>query len=70
MIRALKTESFWRFRIGVQKKKRIPADKLVLQKFSTDEKKSVAKVIKKTVDALEALVREGPEAAMNEYNAQ
>ena len=68
-MRALKTRAFWRFRIGIQKKKRIPAEKLVLQKITPDEKISVAKIIKRTANALEMLVREGPEAAMNEYNA-
>lgn len=69
VMRAFKTEALWRFRIGIQKKKRVPADKLVLQKFTPNEKKTIAKVIKKTADALEALAREGPEAAMNDYNA-
>ncbi|MFY9461604.1 MAG: aminoacyl-tRNA hydrolase [Candidatus Sungiibacteriota bacterium] len=69
VMRALKTEAFWRFRIGIQKKRRVEANKLVLQKFTPEEKKVVAKVIKRTADALETLVREGPEASMNTYNA-
>ena len=70
VIRALKTESFWRFRIGIQKKRRVEAEKLVLQKFTPDEKKSVTKVVKRTADALEELMRDGPEVVMNNYNAR
>lgn len=70
VMRALKTEAFWRFRIGIQKKKRVLADKLVLQKFTPDEQRAVAKVIKRTAEALERLIREGPEVVMNDYNAQ
>lgn len=68
VMRALKTEAFYRFRIGIQKKHRVEADKLVLQKFTPDEKRLVSKATKKTVDALEVFLREGPEMAMNEYN--
>lgn len=70
VIRALKTRAFWRFRIGIQKKRRVEAEKLVLQKFSADEKKIIAKVVKKTIGAIETFVVSGPDAAMNEYNAQ
>lgn len=70
VMRALKTEAFWRVRIGIQKKRRVEANKLVLQKFTPEEKKVVAKVIKKTAGALETLIREGPEVVMNNYNAQ
>ncbi|MBI2639987.1 MAG: aminoacyl-tRNA hydrolase [Candidatus Sungbacteria bacterium] len=70
IIRALKTQSFWRFRIGIQKKRRVEAEKLVLQKFAPAEIKTAAKVIKKTLLALETLVAKGTETAMNAYNAQ
>lgn len=70
IIRALKTEAFWRFRIGIQKKKRVDAEKLVLQKFSPDEKKIIAKTVKKTIEAFTVLLQETPEAAMNTYNTQ
>lgn len=66
--RALKTEKFWRLRIGVQKKKRVDAMKLVLQKFRPDEEKIVKKVSKKILEGLEVLLEEGPERAMNFIN--
>lgn len=68
VIRALKTQAFWRFRIGIQKKKRVEADRLVLQKFSPEEKRAAAKIIKKTAAALSTLITEGAEKTMNEYN--
>lgn len=68
-IRALKTQSFWRFRIGIQKKKRVEAEKLVLQKFTPDEKRMLSKVMRKTEEALETILKDGPQAAMNTYNA-
>lgn len=42
--RALKTKSFWRIRIGIQRKKRVDAMKLVLQPFSPTEKKALVNV--------------------------
>lgn len=69
VIRALKTEKFYRIRIGIQKKKRVDAEKLVLQKFSPDEKKEIAKVIKRTLAALDLFLTEGADAAANMYNA-
>ncbi len=68
VIRALKTTAFWRFRIGIAGKRDIPAEKLVLKKFTPDEQKTVKKIIKRTLDALEQTVVEGPERAMNGYN--
>jgi len=68
MIRALKTNEFWRFRIGIAGKRDIPAEKIVLRKFIPDEQRIVKKVIKKTLAALEQAVMEGPERAMNIYN--
>lgn len=68
VIRTLKTTAFWRFRIGIAGKRDIPAEKLVLKKFTPDEQKIVKKIIKRTVDALEQTITEGPEKTMNGYN--
>ena len=68
VIRALKTNEFWRFRIGIAGKRDIPAEKIVLRKFTPDEKRLAAKITKKTLQALEQSVSEGPEKAMNVYN--
>ena len=68
VIRALKTTAFWRFRIGIAGKRDVPAEKLVLKKFTPDEQKQVKKIVKRTLDALEQTIAEGPERAMNGYN--
>lgn len=69
VMRAVKTKDFWRMRSGVQKKRRVPGEDLVLQKFRSDELAIVKKVIKKSLAAIETIVTHGPERAMNEYNA-
>ena len=66
--RALKTEKFWRLRIGIQKKKRIDAMKLVLQKFTPAEELVLKKLKKKVLSGLDLLIAEGPERAMNKIN--
>lgn len=66
--RALGTWDFWRLRVGVQKKKRVDAMKLVLQKFRPDEEKQVKKVQKKIFEGLDILLNEGPEKAINFLN--
>ena len=68
VMRALKSRDFWRFRIGIGGKRNIPAEKLVLKKFTPEETKLAKKMIKKTTEALETTIKEGPEKAMNEYN--
>lgn len=66
--RAIGTLDFWRLRIGIQKKKRVDAMKLVLQKFAPVEEKTLKKVTKKILEGLEMIVTEGPEKAMNFIN--
>ena len=66
--RALGEWDFWRLRIGIQKKKRVDAMKLVLQKFRPDEEKQVKKVQKKIFEGLDILLKDGPEKAINFLN--
>jgi PTH1 family peptidyl-tRNA hydrolase len=68
VMRAVKTKNFWRMRIGVQKKRRVAGEDLVLQKFRGDEQTIVKKVIKKNLATIETIAAAGPERAMNEYN--
>ncbi len=68
VMRATKTKKFWRMRLGVQKKRRVPGEDLVLQKFRGDEEAVAKKAIRKSVAAIEATVATTPERAMNEYN--
>lgn len=66
--RAVKTIEYWRLRIGIQKKKRVPAEELVLKKFTPKEMLEVKKIIKHAVGALTCLATDSPERAMSEYN--
>jgi len=70
IIKELKTKNFIRFRIGIQPKTYKPKniEKFVLQKFNKDEEEIVREVIKKSVEAIEILLREGLEKAMNKFN--
>lgn len=68
--RSLKTEKFWRIRIGIQPsmKKHIPAMDLVLRKFKPSEEQTLKKVLKKVSETLRIIAEEGPERAMNMCN--
>ncbi len=68
VMRSLKTKELWRFRIGIGGKRDIPAEKIVLRKFSPDERRIMKKIIKRTIEAIAVAVTEKPELAMNEYN--
>lgn len=77
ILKNLKTDKFWRFRmgIGVQKGK-IPSKKLksiddfVLGSFTESEKGKVREIIKKGVKAIETGLEEGLEKAMNRFNTK
>lgn len=69
MIRALKSREFWRFRIGIAGRRDIPAEKLVLKKFTPDEMKKIKKIVQKTLEAFLISATEHPERAMNSYNS-
>jgi len=64
IIKALKTNKFWRLRIGIQKKKRVKAEKIVLEKWTKDEKVYVEKIKDKFKIILEKLKERLP----NELN--
>jgi PTH1 family peptidyl-tRNA hydrolase len=53
VMRAIKSKDFWRIRIGIQKKKRVDAMKLVLQKFTPAERLVVKKIEKRVIETLE-----------------
>lgn len=68
VMRALETKDFWRMRIGVQKKRRVPGEDLVLQKFRGEEEALAKKIIKKNLEAIGEILTHDPEYAMNAYN--
>lgn len=69
VMRFLKTKDFWRWRIGIAGRKDIPAEKIVLKKFTPEEMRAVKKIMKETLESLKTAVEESPEKAMNSYNA-
>lgn len=63
-------KEFWRFRVGIQPTSSKPkdAERFVLKKFSSKEKRTMNEVIKKTIEALKTTIEKSPEMAMNKYN--
>jgi len=61
IIKILKTNEFWRLRIGISSgKKKIDALKIVLKKWSPEELKIFKKIIKKSVETIKITALEGP----------
>jgi PTH1 family peptidyl-tRNA hydrolase len=73
IIKELGTKGFIRIRIGIQpatsdKKQKTKTEKFVLQKFTKEEEIILNGVIGKAVQAIETLIKQGAEKAMNLYN--
>jgi len=64
IFKEIKSKNFWRFRIGIQKKKRVLAGNLVLKKWDEEEKKVLDKIKKEFKIILEKLEEKLP----NELN--
>ncbi len=76
IINNIGNEGLIRFRIGISSEQyrglvhgTKKAKKIVLKKFPPDEQKIINETISKTADALNFLIRERLEKAMNEYNS-
>ena len=73
IIKEFGAKNFVRFRIGIkpvsnEQRTMNNVEKFVLEKFNKKEEKTVKEAIKKTVEAIEFALKEGPEKAMSEYN--
>jgi PTH1 family peptidyl-tRNA hydrolase len=72
IIRELKTKGFVRFRIGIKpqetKNRKREIERFVLQRFDKEEEKVLKKVIEKTIEAIEMVIKENVEEAMAKYN--
>lgn len=71
IINSLNTENFLRLKIGVGPKIRPPkfdAAKFVLQKFTKSEEKILSDAIKRATDAVDIILTEGVQLAMNKFN--
>lgn len=79
IIKAVKTEAFTRIRIGTapanaKGEAKVPhgddkIEKFILGKFKDDELKTLKKVAKKAMEAVEMIVKDGREKAMSVFNA-
>ncbi len=77
VIEHLKTDKFWRFRLGIGAQKVHKDGKIVkhiddfvLGTFSESEKGKMREIIKRGVKALEDALEEGLEKAMNRFNTK
>jgi len=68
IIEQIGTKDFIRVKIGIGKDPFIPAEDYVLSKFKSEEKPIIKEAIKTVVDAIESILREGVDRAMNIYN--
>lgn len=79
IIEALGTDKFWRMRLGigssknhdeVARQKMRNVEEFVVGNFKHDEVGKVKELVKKSVKALNVLLLEGPERAMNQFNTK
>ena len=70
IIQELGTQDFGRIRVGIQPDDGKPArvEEFVLQQFSQAERAALQETIENACSALDTILREGIETAMNEYN--
>ncbi len=70
IIQHLGTDQFPRLRVGVGQKPHPDYDLAdwVLGKFQGEDKKTMDAAVKRAADAVECLLREGPERAMSQFN--
>lgn len=70
IIKSLGTKDFVRLRIGILPELGKPknVETFVLKNFTKDEEKTIKEVLKKSSEAIEALLREGIEKTMSLYN--
>lgn len=59
---------FIRVRMGIGRAEETPAEHFVLTPFTPEEEPLVKKICLRTAEAVEAVLEEGPDAAMNRYN--
>ena len=69
IIQHLGSKDFIRLKIGVGKEgEKIPAEEIVLKKFTKEEQEILQRIMEKSAQALNLLIEEGIEKTMNEYN--
>lgn len=70
IIGAIKTDEFMRLRIGIQPQHPVgDTARYVLEEFPRSARAEVEKVLERSADALRAVIRDGVERAMAQYNS-
>ncbi len=70
VIDSLGTDKFWRLRLGIKSGENINAEDFVLRNFSPKEKGKVKKVVKNASNALQEVLENSADAAMNRFNTR
>lgn len=68
IIENIGTTEFLRVKIGVGREEGVPVEEYVLGKFRKDEAPLIKDALSKTADAVEAIIKDGVEKAMNRFN--
>jgi PTH1 family peptidyl-tRNA hydrolase len=68
IIYMLGKDEFPRVRIGIGKSDRIPLKDYVLQRFDAEETVYITDSIKRSAEAVECIIKEGTDRAMNLFN--
>lgn len=69
LIRMLGTDAFMRIRIGVgEKPEKMDLADYVLGRFAGDEQEEIRRAVKEAAEAVEMILTDGADAAMNRYN--
>lgn len=61
-------KDFIRVKVGIGRDPRIPTEKYVLSKFRPDEQDALKEAVQEASDAIESIIKDGLEAAMNRFN--
>ena len=64
----LGTREFIRVKIGIGREEGVPAEEYVLRKFGKDQIPFIKDAIVRASDAIAAIIRDGVDKAMNEFN--
>lgn len=69
IIHSLASEDFPRIRIGIGSSEQIDMVNYVLSRFNRSERRTIKEAVEKAADAVEVILSEGLEQAMNRFNA-
>jgi len=70
VIYQLQFDNFPRIRVGLGKDPNLPLDVFVISKPSDEEQKKLDQAVKNAADAVEMIIKDGINTAMNKYNTK